>query len=298
MELPYRLLALDVDGTLVNSRNELSEANRAALHRAHQAGLKITLCTGRSLIETAAVLDALGLDLDAGIFVFGAIITDLATRSTLIRSAFSEELAARVAAHFRSRGHPLLVLYDSTQTGIDYQLVAGEKNLSAYEAFLRMSPARAERLADWKPLPFPPVRIGVIVSPEQIERTVADLRAEFPPERLRFNAIYAPNYRVHVVECFPPRVNKWQALVRLADRMGIPPSRVAALGDDVNDVEMIARAGLGVAMGNAVESVREVARLRVASHDEDGVADLVDRLLAGDVPPPREEGAASPDGLK
>jgi hydroxymethylpyrimidine pyrophosphatase-like HAD family hydrolase len=61
---------------------------------------------------------------------------------------------------------------------------------------------------------------------------------------------------------------------------------VVALGDDVNDVEMIARAGLGVAMGNAVEGVRAVARLHVKSNDSGGVAELLDRLLAGHVPLP------------
>jgi hydroxymethylpyrimidine pyrophosphatase-like HAD family hydrolase len=64
---------------------------------------------------------------------------------------------------------------------------------------------------------------------------------------------------------------------------------VVALGDDVNDVEMIARAGLGVAMGNAVEPVRAAARLQVAVNDDCGVAELIDRLLTGQVPAPRDE---------
>lgn len=284
MNLPYDLFALDVDGTLLNSRNELPEANRAALHRAHQAGLKISLCTGRSLAEANQVLDALGLDLDAGIFVFGAIITDLVTGKTIARTAMSPALADRLAAHFTARGYPLLVLYDVFEAGVDYEFVLGEKNLAAYRLWLKLSPTQIRQSAVWKPSAIAPVRIGVIDTPADIARTVGDLRAAFLPEELKFNAIYAPNYGLHVVECFAPQVNKWYGISNLCTSLGISGSRVLALGDDVNDVEMIARAGLGVAMGNAVEAVRAVARLTVATNDQCGVADLVDRLLGGRVP--------------
>lgn len=288
MSLPYQLLALDVDGTLMNSRNELPEANRAALHRAHEAGLRISLCTGRSLTEAQGVLDAIGLDLDAGIFVFGAIISDLADGRTICRTPLPLDLADRLAEHFQSRGYPLLVLYDRAEAGIDYQLVHGERNLAAYEAWVKVTPTRLERVDAWRPGPHQPVRIGIIDDPAHIRGSVTTLEKAFSREEIKFNAIYAPNYGLHVVECFAPEVNKWFGIEQLCRAWGIPGARVVTLGDDVNDVEMIARAGLGVAMGNAVEAVRASARLQVADNDSCGVADLVDRLLAGRVPPPRE----------
>lgn len=270
----------------MNSRNELPPAHREALHRAHEAGLRISLCTGRSLVEARTVLDQIGLDLDAGVFVFGSIVTDLAAGRTLARTPLSEELTGRLVDHFQSRGYPLLVLFDPTETGFDYLFVHGERNLAAHEAWLKVTPATVERTDAWRPLPCHPVRLGVVDDPAHIAGTVAELRAAFPPDQLKFNPIYAPNYGLHVVECFAPEVNKWHGISQLCALWGMEGSQVVTLGDDVNDVEMIARAGLGVAMGNAVEAVRAAARLQVASNDADGVADLVDRLLSGRVPPP------------
>ncbi|HOB73179.1 MAG TPA: HAD-IIB family hydrolase [Phycisphaerae bacterium] len=289
MNLPYQLLALDVDGTLMNSRNELPEANRLALRRAHDAGLKISLCTGRSLTEARAVLDAIGLDLDAGIFVFGAIVSELPAGRTLARAPLPPELADSVLHFFQSRDFPVLILYDVAEAGVDYHLIPGRRNMEAYQAWARRSPTRVEQVDGWGPGSHLPLRIGVIDDPAHIDETMAELSSAFPPSALKFNAIYAPNYRLHVVECFAPHVNKWFGIQKLCDSLSIPGSQVVALGDDVNDVEMIARAGLGVAMGNAVEPVRAAARLQVAVNDDCGVAELIDRLLTGQVPAPRDE---------
>ncbi|GMU22452.1 MAG: hypothetical protein AMXMBFR13_25380 [Phycisphaerae bacterium] len=286
MKLPYSLLALDVDGTLMDSRNELPEANRAALHRAHAKGLRICLCTGRSLTEAQAVLDALELDLDAGIFVFGAVVTDLTNRQTISRSPLSVELAEQLVAYFSARGYPLLVLYDRSEAGFDYCYVKGERNPSVYERWLSVTPTQVRRCDSWQAeLPLP-IRIGVIEAPDCISDTVAALRRQFPPDLMKFNAIYAPNYGVHVVECFAPQVNKWYGITRLTAAWRISDSRVITLGDDVNDVEMIARAGLGVAMGNAVPAVKAVCRREVRSNDECGVAHLIEDLLSGKLPAP------------
>ena len=108
---------------------------------------------------------------------------------------------------------------------------------------------------------------------------MGEVRAEFPPQAAKINAIYAPNYGFHVVECFAPQVNKWHGISTLCDRLGIPGAQVVAVGDDVNDVEMIAQAGLGVAMGNAVEAVRAVASRQVPDNNDCGLAVLLEDLL-------------------
>lgn len=293
MNLPYELLALDVDGTLMNSRNELPERNRQALHRAHQAGLKISLCSGRSLSEARTVLDAIGLDLDAGIFVFGAIINELPTGRALARTPLPAGLTAKLLQFFQSHGFPILMLYDAAEAGIDYHLIPGRRNMQAYDTWAALTPARLERGEAWQPGTCLPLRMGVIDDPDHVAETLAALKAAFSSSEVKFNAIYAPNYRLHVVECFAPQVNKWHGIQQLCQSLGIPGSRVITLGDDINDVEMIARAGLGVAMGNAIEPVRAVARLQVAHNDACGVAELVDLLLTGRVPPPAPSAEAA-----
>lgn len=275
----YRFLAIDLDGTLLSTRSLLSAGNKRALHQAHEAGIVLCLCTGRCVIESRKVIEQIGLDLDAGVFVFGALVTDLAANATLCRNPMPAQLADRLIGYFQRQGSPVLVLYDTNEAGCDYVLIEGRHNRESYERWLAFTPARAERTQFWHPRACAPLRIGVVEQPDRIERTMTDLRAEFSPAEAKINSIYAPNYGVHVVECFAPAVNKWQGIIQLADRLSIPPDQIAAIGDDINDLEMITNAGLGVAMGNAIPDIRKAARLQAPTNDEDGVSWLIGKLL-------------------
>lgn len=279
MKPVYRLLAIDLDGTLLNTSNTLSPGNRDALHRAHEAGIAICLCTGRCLTEARPVMDQIGLDLKAGVFVFGALVTDLATDVTLFRNPMHRELVDGVIAHLQRRDHPVLVLYDAAEAGYDYVFIDGRQNHQAYERWLARTPTRAEQTEQWQPRPYLPLRIGVIEHPDRIEQTLYDLRTEFDPAQAKINSIYAPNYGLHVVECFAPTVNKWHGITQLANHLGIRQNEIAAIGDDINDLEMIANAGLGVAMGNALPAIQQAAQLQAPTNDQDGVTWLVERLL-------------------
>ena len=279
MQHGYRFLAIDVDGTLMNSRNELPAANRAALHRAHEAGLTVCLCTGRTLSETQPVIEEIGLDIDAGVFVFGAVISRLPSGETVSRSTIGEPAASAIVAHFQSREYPVLALYDAAQTGTDYRFVPGRRNAEIFEQWIEMAPARCERLAEWTPTEYDPVRITVVDEPSCIDETLASVRRAFPPDVAKCNSIFAPNYGLHVVECFAPQVDKWRGIMQVADPMGITREQVVAIGDDVNDLEMIREAGLGIAMGNAIEPVKAAAQRQVTSNDACGVAEAIDMIL-------------------
>ena len=86
-------------------------------------------------------------------------------------------------------------------------------------------------------------------------------------------------YRGHILEFLSPRSGKWPALLSVATREGIAPEEIAAIGDDDNDVEMIREAGLGIAMGNAVEAARAAADVVVRSNAEGGVIGAIERVL-------------------
>lgn len=277
--MKYRLLAIDVDGTLMNSRDELPAANRAALHEAHQAELTVCLCTGRTLSETRAVIEAIGLDSDVGVFVFGAVVSALPSGRTLHRTPIAEPVAVRIVEHLRLRGYPVLVVYDAAEAGRDYDLVRGERNVEAYQRWVEFAPSRWEEVDEWQPKGHGVMRVTIIEEPACVSDAMASLRREFPDGQAKINPIYAPNYGLHVVECFAPQVNKWHGIMQAAGPMGISAEEIAAIGDDINDLEMIREAGLGIAMGNAIELIREAARWQVSDNDDCGVAEAVRAIL-------------------
>lgn len=284
----YRLLAVDVDGTLLDSRGRLPAENRSALHRAHQAGLKICICTGRSLTETRGVIAEVGLDLDWGVFAFGAIVSDIATGRTLAARPMLPDVARRLVEYFQQAGYPVLMLYDAAAGGPDYRVLPGRLNVEAYHRWAEVTPAALE----WLPQgadPGRPLRVGVIVHPEAVQTVREGVQAAFDLEEVKCNSIFAPNYGLHVVECFDGQVNKWFGIRQLTGPAGIEDAQVVAIGDDINDLEMIREAGLGAAMGNAIPPIREVARRIVATNDQAGVAQLINDLLT-------KASSATPEG--
>ncbi|MBN1489925.1 MAG: HAD family hydrolase [Phycisphaerae bacterium] len=282
MSVAYRFLAIDVDGTLLDTSDRLPSANRDALHRAHEAGLFVCLCTGRCYAETRPVMDRIGLDLDAAVCVFGAIVNDARTGKTLHRWPIPQRTARRLIEFFSARGHSVFVLQDPTEALTDYYIVNGVRETAAVDRWLAQAPTTCQRVAGWPADAPEPVRIGVIEQPEHAPALAAELTAAFGPNEVKSNTIFAPNYGLHVVECFAPHVNKWHAIERLARDRGIHAAEVVAVGDDVNDIEMIRSAGLGVAMGNAIEAVRAVARVRTGTNNEAGLAAVVNRMLDGE----------------
>ncbi len=275
-----KLLAVDLDGTLLNRVHEVSPPDRAALHRAHEAGLKVVLCTGRALAETRPVLDRLGLDLDAVVTVGGAVVTDLATGRTLARREMPPELARDVARWFQSRGYALLWLTDADAVGHDGFVLDGPRRHAQLDRWLSMTPCRV-RAVPRLPADVPgAVRLTVVDEPEVLAELTRRLEDDFAG-KVAHNILTAPVYRLSLIEMFVAGVSKWAAIQLLCERWGIDPGATAAVGDDVNDIDMIRNAGLGVAMENALPAVRAVARRTTRSHNEAGVAEVVGWLLDG-----------------
>lgn len=272
------LLAIDLDGTLLDTQHELPPENRAALHRAHEAGIKIVLCTGRAFTETRSVLAQIGLDLDATVTVFGALVTDVASGRTLDRTAIPLDVARDATEWFRRQGFPVLWLTDPDETGSDGYVVAGPRRHPAVDRWIERSPCVVQ---DVKELPddcAAPVRLSIIEESDVLDAVSAELRAAFDG-RLTHNVLHAPPYRLSLIEAFAPEVNKWYGIEKLCRRYRIDPRRTVAVGDDVNDLDMIRHAGLGVAMGNAGPAVQEAAHRVIDTNDACGVAKLIAELL-------------------
>jgi 5-amino-6-(5-phospho-D-ribitylamino)uracil phosphatase len=276
--LDYDLLAIDLDGTLLDSQHALPPENREALHRAHQAGMKIVLCTGRAFTETRPVLERIGLDLDAAVSVFGALVTEVASGRTLERTAIPLDVAHAVAEWFQQQGFPVLWLTDAYEVGSDGYVLAGPRRHPAVDQWIERSPCAVENVERLPAGCAAPVRLSIIEERAVLEEVSAGLSGAFDG-RLTHNVLHAPPYRLSLIEAFAPGVNKWYGIEKLCRRWGIDPARTVAVGDDVNDLDMVRRAGLGVAVANARPAVQAVADRLTASNDACGVAKLIDELL-------------------
>lgn len=274
-----QLVAIDLDGTLLDSSHRVPATNRDALHRAHAAGLRIVLCTGRSFTETRDILEQIGLDLDATVTVFGALISDARSGATLERTAMDAVVAVEFTHWLMSYGYAVLWLTDPHQAGHDGYAFDGPRRHPAYDRWLEMSPCRVERRSAPDRNLTPPLRISIIDERGSLQAMSAELAARFAG-RVAHNVLDAPSYDLTVIECFAPQINKWVGVERLCRRWGLDPARTVAVGDDVNDVALLCGAGLGVAMGNARPEARAAATLTTGTNDEFGVATLLDAVLA------------------
>jgi hydroxymethylpyrimidine pyrophosphatase-like HAD family hydrolase len=278
--LRWKLLAVDLDGTLLDSQLRVPEANRQALRRAAAAGLRIVLCTGRSYAETRPIIEQLNIGLEAAVTVFGTLLVEVPTGRTLERRAFAPGVARELTSFFRRRGYTVLWLNDPEEAGVDGYILTGPRHHPGVDRWVRLSPCRVVAVEQPGPQVPPPVRISVIDEPAELQALSRDFVAAFDGQ-MTHNVLHVPAYDMSVIEVFTPGVDKWYGICRLCQRWGIDPAETVAIGDDVNDLAMVRNAGLGVAVANAHQSIRQTARRVVASNDACGVAELVDYLLAG-----------------
>jgi hypothetical protein len=279
---PIDLIGIDLDGTLLNSKGELSAQNREALHRCHELGVKVVLCTGRAYAETRPVIDQIGLDLDAAVTAFGSIITEVATGRTLRREAICRTLTRRATDWFRREGYAVFWLTDREQCGFDGFVINGPRRHPAVDNYVRWTPCELRSVED-APVDHPDlVRISALDDTPVLDELSVRFDIEFGA-LLVHNVLRAPSQSLSIIETFAPKVSKWQGILHVCQTWGIPPERTAGIGDDVNDLEMLRNAGFGIAMANANPKVLNEIALRTASNDENGVAAAIHRLLSGEL---------------
>jgi Cof subfamily protein (haloacid dehalogenase superfamily) len=286
--MKYRLLAIDLDGTLFDPSGAVTDTNRAAIRRAADAGVIVALCTGRGLCETlptAQLLDHHGPMILAG----GAIVVDPHPephkRRTLHRATVEPDLARELALRLHGHGHAVLILLDPIAENHDYLILDEPRLTDNTRWWFSQIHARiklADQLYD-EDLQHV-IRVGVVGDAESMPDLENDICSVFGDRVYTqyFTAIQSPGGQdINILEIFAAGVNKSQGVAWLAREHGIDPSEVAAIGDHINDEEMVREAACGVAMGNAVESVRQAADRITRTNAEDGVAHAIEMMLAG-----------------
>jgi Cof subfamily protein (haloacid dehalogenase superfamily) len=282
------MIAIDLDGTLLSPRGEVTDRTKTAIHAALNAGLLVCFATGRNWTESRTVLDAVE-HWGSAVFVGGAHVVDTGKQVTLHRTKMEPALARELCAVFESAGHAVLALQDHTLSGVDY-LITGDIDTNAEtKAWMKVTRANKRlvpRLAEHDHEHT--IRLSIVAPPEEVARLRDEIDRRFA-ERVFGLAIRVPHAGVDVYEVFDPAVNKWEGILHVARAHEIGPEQIIAIGDDLNDVPMISRAGLGVAMGNARPEVKAIAGRVIGSNQDDGLAAFLEELVATRAVEPMEE---------
>jgi len=294
----YDMLAVDMDGTLLGPDGRVSAANRDAVRAARDAGIEIVPATGRGLVESRRVLESIGHD---GMVVVagGAMTVDVRTGETVARRVMDSALVAASVDRIHAHGHAALILKDSGGLEYDYVVVRGNAMVDPITAWwFEMTGVRVrtvDALAE-DGTPELTIRVGCAAADAEAEPLMDQLQAELGDRAVlhRFTTQAAPSIlegagpaalggprAVHVVEVFDAGAGKWNAVRAHATTRGIGPERIAAIGDEVNDLDMLAGAGLGIAMGNAVPEAKAAADVQTLSNAEDGLAAAIAKILDG-----------------
>jgi Cof subfamily protein (haloacid dehalogenase superfamily) len=276
--MAIRLVALDLDGTLLDPRGDLRDDVRDAVQRLRRAELRVVVCTGRRFRTALPVLERLGLS-GAVVVHNGALVKDIADGKTLQHAYLPEPLYDGVLALMRRHGPPL-VYVDSYHDGVDL-LTEGIARAHPFQReYLDDHGEHVREVGDLAAARHSEViMLSTMADEDSLGRVAAWAEQELGA-KVRTHRLINKNYRGQILEMLSPLSGKWTALARLAASAGISPAEIAAVGDDTNDVEMIAGAGLGIAMGNAVPAAREVAQVVVRSNAESGVVDAIEKILA------------------
>ena len=262
--MTIKLIAMDMDDTLLNEQHQISQENKEAIRRATERGVAVTIATGRMFCSTLAFAQHLGIKVPL-INYNGAMVRDTLTGKTLFHRPIDRETAASVAALFRERGWYL-------QKHIDDVLYVAELNENSryYSDYVK---AEAIPLGnEFYTMSEAPTKLLSLADQPLLDEIRGVVEERWG------DRINAASSRTRYLEMVDAGVNKGEALAFLADYLGIRREEVMAIGDGMNDVAMIQYAGIGVAMGNAKAAVQASADYVTASNSQDGVAEAIEKF--------------------
>jgi 5-amino-6-(5-phospho-D-ribitylamino)uracil phosphatase len=277
----YKLLALDIDGTLVNSRDELTPATSDAISRASEAGIRVVLATGRRYSKALHLVEPLKLDVPL-ISASGALIKDPIDHRTLFCARFLPGVLEETLGILASAGHDAVLYADTFSQGFDFyceRLAVDPENQSELSEYFKRNAGCAREWPNLMTAPPPGIFAGFAMDRREKMLALGESLAKRFGDDLYVHILKSPFYSGWFCEIEPGGVSKWSAIQHLARDWEIGDEEICAVGDDVNDIPMVRGAGMGVAMGNAVAELKAAADRVAPCHDSDGLVEVVKWIL-------------------
>lgn len=269
--MKYKLIALDLDGTLKNSNNEITPKTKEALMKAQELGIKIVLASGRPTPGLRHEAAALELEKYGGYILSfnGAKILNVKTKETVFEQTLTIDEAKRAYDRAKEFGLACMNYEDDciVTEDIDDEYVCVEA---------RINDIKKKKVKSFKDnLKDPVHKVLLTGKPDYVGSIEEEFKKPFGDSLSIYRS--APFF----LEVMANGIDKAASIDRLAKSLGIKQEEVMAFGDGYNDLSMIEYAGCGVAMANAVDGVKERANIVTLSNDEDGIAYVLTKLMEG-----------------
>lgn len=261
----YKLIAIDIDDTLINDNKEVLPSTQKALEQAVAKDVVVTLATGRAYASAKNVARQTGLNVPI-ITYQGALIKNLLDEKVLFERFVPADAARKLFDYCIE--HDLHV-----QTYIDDKLYAREENQKLIDyCALNGTPYYIE--PDFiKLVNQPTPKMLIIDDPAYLDEISPILR------ELLGDQVHITKSKPHFLEIMHHEGTKGHALTFLANHFNVDLSETIAIGDSWNDHEMLEVAGLGVAMGNSIEALKEIADYITLSNNEDGIKHVIEKFV-------------------
>lgn len=279
MKQNIKLICIDMDGTLLNSKHEISERNKNALKKAKEMGIKIAVTTGRLFCSARYYSDLLGIDTPV-IASNGAYIKNKYEDDPILECPIPKDMLIDIYKIIKK--HDLIVNSNSWNTFIrDAEIPEGH----AYKTMNKYLPegkkvnfiVNEDFISAINEFEGNLLKV-IIVEDENKEKL---WRAKEELQSIYKDKLHIVSSGTNNFEIMIGNVSKGNAVAYLADSLHIPSEEIMCIGDSENDISMLKFAGLGVAMGNGLQMVKDIADFVTDTNNNDGVAKAIEKFVLG-----------------
>lgn len=270
--MSYELIAFDMDGTILNSKHEISPVTLKAIKKAAAAGKHVCLSTGRSLCELRQYFSDLP-DVHYIIVNSGALVYDVWAEKTIYTNGIPMETVLKIFDTVRGRDVKIQLLNRESIVPKDMYENMEHYGMGIFKELFRQYAIKVDDTEKYLlDNPQPCLKINVYhTDAEEREKSIAALEY--------LGLIHIRQAESPAIEYTAHNTSKGTGLRHLCQYLNIPIECSIAVGDSFNDVEMLKAAGLAVAMGNALPDVKDLADVVVADNNHDGCAEAIEKYL-------------------
>ncbi|MDR9825650.1 Cof-type HAD-IIB family hydrolase, partial [Vibrio sp. FNV 38] len=261
----YKLIALDLDGTLLNSEKTISQENQDAIAKARENGVTVVLASGRPIQGMRDKLNLLNINSNKDFVLCynGSMVQNIGTGEIIHQQTIDGKAAKKIARLAEEMG--VYVHAFSTEHGLITPKNNPYTDIEATINGLEITEMNFELLSDDHSI----IKVMMVAEPTLITQTITQLAPELRDE---FTVVQSAPF---FLEFLNPLANKGIGVAAIAEHLGITADEVMTMGDAENDHHMIKYAGLGIAMSNAMEETKKIADHITVSNDEHGVAQCI-----------------------